>query len=111
MALEATASADRSQLRTALARKPKKFWKVGDLIRHTGLTRQTLHNWCQLGLICEVEQTPGGHRLFDDSVFPRLERIQRLRQRGRRLIEIAELLERERARKAGKEQGGHGGSH
>jgi DNA-binding transcriptional MerR regulator len=114
MALRLSSVNGKAQLRTALARKPKKLWKVGDLIRHTGLTRQTLHNWCQLGLICEVEQTPGGHRLFDDAVFARIERIQRLKQRGKRLQEIAELLERERDRKAAeqsKEQGGQGGDH
>jgi len=101
---------DEGQLRIAEVRKPKKLWKVGELIRHTGLSRQTLHNWCQLGLICEVEQSPGGHRLFDERVFSQLERIQRLRKQGRRLQEIAELLERERARKAGQQdQGGTGG--
>ncbi len=84
---------------TAAVRKPKKLWKVGELIRHTGLSRQTLHNWCQLGLICEAEQTESGHRLYDGSVFAQLERIQRLRRRGKGLQEIAELLKRRKQKK------------
>ena len=91
-------------METSLARKPRKLWKVGDLIRHTGLTRQTIHNWCQLGLISEAEQTPGGHRLFDDAVFARLERIQRLRGKGKRLQEIAEQMNRESASRRASEK-------
>ena len=93
---------DRPQLGVAVARKPRKFWKVGELIRHTGLSRQTLHNWVQLGLICEAEQTDSGHRLFDDSVFSRLERIQRYRQRGKGLREIAQLLDKQQQRRRSK---------
>ena len=87
-----------TQIGTAAVRKPRKLWKVGELIRHTGLSRQTLHNWVQLGLICEAEQTESGHRLYDGSVFARLERIQRLRRRGKGLQEIAELLNRRQQR-------------
>jgi DNA-binding transcriptional MerR regulator len=88
----------RTQLGTAVSRKPKKFWKVGDLVRHTGLSRQTLHNWVQLGLITEATQTESGHRLYDDSVFERLERIQRWKAKGKGLREIAELLSKTRRR-------------
>ncbi|RMG11731.1 MAG: MerR family transcriptional regulator [Planctomycetota bacterium] len=80
------------------ARKPRKLWRVGELVRHTGLSRQTLHNWCQLGLICEAERTEGGHRLYDDSVFARLERIQRARAQGKSLREIADAFARQQRR-------------
>lgn len=89
-----------AQFGTAVGRKPKKLWKVGDLVRHTGLSRQTLHNWVQLGLICEAEQTDSGHRLYDDTVWRRLEQIQRWRRRGKGLRQIAELL-RKRSEKTG----------
>jgi DNA-binding transcriptional MerR regulator len=89
---------------TAVGRKPKKLWKVGDLVRHTGLSRQTLHNWVQLGLICETEQTESGHRLYDDTVWRRLEQIQRYRRRGKGLRQIAELL-RKRREKTGDSSG------
>jgi DNA-binding transcriptional MerR regulator len=96
---------DKAQIRTGLARKPRKLWKVGELVRHTGLSRQTLHNWCQLGLICEAERTEGGHRLYDDSIFGQLERIQRHRAGGKSLREIADLLERQRRRRNAKKGG------
>lgn len=88
---------------TVVVRKPKKLWKVGDLVRATGLTRQTIHNYCLLGLIQEAERTPSGHRLYDDAVFERLARIERLKRQGKRLQEIAELIDR-RGRGRGRAQ-------
>ncbi|MGB0767552.1 MAG: MerR family transcriptional regulator [Phycisphaeraceae bacterium] len=60
---------------------PPKRYRIGELARHTGLTRQTLHNYTRWGLIEEAEWTPGGHRLYDESVFARLAVILRLRKR------------------------------
>jgi len=54
---------------------PPKRYKIGELARHTGLTRQTLHNYTRWGLIAEAGWTAGGHRLYDESVFPRLARV------------------------------------
>lgn len=54
---------------------PPKRYKVGELSAATGLSRQTLHNYVQWGLIREVAWTAGGHRLFDEAVFDRLTRI------------------------------------
>lgn len=59
---------------------PPKRYRIGELARHTGLTRQTLHNYTRWGLIQETEWTPGGHRLYDEAVFPRLSNILRLRK-------------------------------
>ena len=59
---------------------PPKRYRIGELARHTGLTRQTLHNYTRWGLIEEAEWTPGGHRLYDESVFARLGAILRLRK-------------------------------
>jgi DNA-binding transcriptional MerR regulator len=59
---------------------PPKRYRIGELARHTGLTRQTLHNYTRWGLIKEVEWTPGGHRLYDEAVFTRLSKILRLRK-------------------------------
>lgn len=81
-------------MQLSLVRKPKKLWKVGEITRHTGVSRQTIHNYTLLGLISEVERTPAGHRLFDDSIFTRLERIEQLKAQGKRLKEIAALLRR-----------------
>lgn len=59
---------------------PPKRYRIGELARHTGLTRQTLHNYTRWGLITEAEWTPGGHRLYDESVFTRLSKILRLKR-------------------------------
>ncbi|MEM6258335.1 MAG: MerR family transcriptional regulator [Planctomycetota bacterium] len=59
---------------------PPKRYRIGELARHTGLTRQTLHNYTRWGLIQEAEWTPGGHRLYDESVFVRLSHIIQLRK-------------------------------
>lgn len=59
---------------------PPKRYRIGELARHTGLTRQTLHNYTRWGLIQEIEWTPGGHRLYDEAVFSRLSKILRLRK-------------------------------
>lgn len=59
---------------------PPKRYRIGELARHTGLTRQTLHNYTRWGLIQEAEWTPGGHRLYDESVFTRLSKILQLRK-------------------------------
>jgi len=59
---------------------PPKRYRIGELARHTGLTRQTLHNYTRWGLIQEAEWTPGGHRLYDEAVFTRLAKILRLRK-------------------------------
>jgi len=73
---------------------PKKLYRIGDIMRYTGLSRQTLHNYTVLGLIREEERTAGGHRLYPESVFERLRRIHELR-RENTLREIREMLERE----------------
>jgi MerR family transcriptional regulator, thiopeptide resistance regulator len=76
----------------------RRLWKVGELIRHSGLTRQTIHNYCLLGLIQEAERTPSGHRLYDKRALKRLERIGKLKRAGKQLVEIADLLRRTQGR-------------
>lgn len=60
---------------------PPKRYKIGELAQFTGMTRQTLHNYTQWGLITESGWTPGGHRLYDESVFARLATIMKLKDR------------------------------
>jgi DNA-binding transcriptional MerR regulator len=80
---------------------PPKRYKVGEIMRHTGLSRQTIHNYTMLGLIHAVERTESGHRLYDESVFERIQRIELLKIH-RTLNEIREMLEAE-DRKAAEE--------
>ena len=70
---------------------PPKLYRIGDLVRHTPFSRQTIHNYTTMGLIREVQWTNGGHRLYDESVFPRLSRILELKK-TRTLCEIRRIL-------------------
>lgn len=72
---------------------PPKLYKIGDVMQFTGLSRQTLHNYTMLGLITEEARTPSGHRLYGESVFYRLKRIQELKSRMS-LKEVRDTLER-----------------
>jgi DNA-binding transcriptional MerR regulator len=70
---------------------PPKLYRVGEIVRYTGLSRQTVHNYTVMGLIREAEWTPGGHRLYDETVFPRLQQIQSLKE-SKNMMEIQRLL-------------------
>ena len=80
---------------------PPKRYKVGEIMRHTGLSRQTIHNYTMLGLIHPVERTEAGHRLYDEGVFDRIRKIEMLNI-YRTLNEIREMLDEE-----DKQAGGH----
>lgn len=59
---------------------PAKLYRIGELVRYTPFSRQTIHNYTIMGLIQESEWTQGGHRLYDETVFARLSRILELRK-------------------------------
>ena len=80
---------------------PRKLYRIGEVIQYTGLSRQTVHNYTTMGLITESEWTPGGHRLYDESVFDQLARIEDLK-RTRTLRQIVSMLDaKEPSPKAG----------
>ena len=73
---------------------PAKLYRIGDLVRYTPFSRQTLHNYTTMGLIREAEWTQGGHRLYDESVFERLSQILELKK-SKSLFEIRRILSKE----------------
>ena len=73
---------------------PAKLYRIGEVVRHTPFTRQTIHNYTTMGLIRESDWTEGGHRLYDESVFERLWRIGQLRK-DKTLTEIQKLFKAE----------------
>jgi DNA-binding transcriptional MerR regulator len=75
-------------------RVPTKLYRIGEVVRHTPFTRQTIHNYTTMGLIRESDWTEGGHRLYDESLFERLWRIGQLRK-DKTLTEIQKLLKAE----------------
>ncbi len=56
---------------------PAKRYRIGEIVRCSPFSRQTIHNYTIMGLIREAEWTEGGHRLYDETVFERLSRIDR----------------------------------
>ncbi|MEJ5259308.1 MAG: MerR family transcriptional regulator [Anaerohalosphaeraceae bacterium] len=75
---------------------PAKLFRIGEIVRYTPFTRQTIHNYTIMGLIRESGWTEGGHRLYDESVFERLQKIAELK-RTKSLTEIRKLLNEESA--------------
>ena len=73
---------------------PPRRYKVGELVAATGLSRQTLHNYTKWGLIGEASWTAGGHRLYDETVFARLERVMQLKAKHT-VEQVRELLKLE----------------
>jgi len=70
---------------------PEKLYRIGDIIRCTPFSRQTIHNYTIMGLIRESSWTEGGHRLYDESVFEKLSRIAEMRK-TKTLGQIRDML-------------------
>jgi len=79
---------------TQTLKVPAKRYRIGELVRYSPFSRQTIHNYTIMGLIREAEWTQGGHRLYDESVFDRLSRIMELK-RTKSLTEIRHILTEE----------------
>jgi len=86
-------------------RIPAKRYRIGELVRYSPFSRQTIHNYTIMGLIREAEWTEGGHRLYDETVFDRLSRIIELKEKMS-LTEIRRVLrEEEKTQKAARLDG------
>jgi DNA-binding transcriptional MerR regulator len=73
---------------------PAKLFRIGELVRYTPFSRQTIHNYTIMGLIQESEWSQGGHRLYDETVFARLSKIVELRK-TMTLTQIRRMLSQE----------------
>lgn len=78
--------------------RPPKLYRVGEVVDYSGLSRQTVHNYTTMGMLREASWTEGGHRLYDESVFERLDEIADLKAQGKGLREIREYFARMDAR-------------
>lgn len=70
----------------------EKLFKIGEVMEYSGLSRQVIHYYTQLELIKEARWTKSGHRLYDETVFNRLEKIKKFRTKGKMLLEIRKIL-------------------
>jgi DNA-binding transcriptional MerR regulator len=73
---------------------PPQTFKVGDLMRITGLSRQTIHNYTMLGLIHPMERTESGHRLYGEDAYRRLQKVIMLRIH-RTMEEVKQEIDKE----------------
>ena len=80
------------------ANPPVKHYRIGEIADYTGVSRQTVHNYTVMGLIRESRWTLGGHRLYDETVFDTLSRIEQLKATNS-LREIRILLVAENSQK------------
>lgn len=74
---------------------PVKLYRIGEVVRYSPFTRQTIHNYTTMGLIQESVWTEGGHRLYDETVFERLSEILELRK-NKSLAEIREIVRKKK---------------
>ena len=70
----------------------KKYFKIGEVMEHSGLSRQVIHNYTQLELIQEAKRTPSGHRLYAEGVFEGLKKIKKLQAKGKTLMKIKKMI-------------------
>ena len=66
-------------------RRPAKLYRIGELVEYSGMSRQTIHNYTTMGLLTESCWTGGGHRLYDEAAFGRLDAITEMRMQRKSL--------------------------
>ena len=86
--------AKRKKKKTVAFEVPVKLYRIGEIVRHTPFTRQTIHNYTTMGLLRESQWTRGGHRLYDESVFGRLDQVLTMKQERKSMREIREHFSR-----------------
>lgn len=71
---------------------PPKLYRIGEVVAYAGMSRQTVHNYTIMGLLHETQWTDGGHRLYDESVFRRLDQISEFKAQRKSLEFIREFF-------------------
>ena len=82
------------EVKNRMLQVPTKLYRIGELVRYTPFSPQTIHNYTIMGLIREAQWTEGGHRLYDESVFEKLSKIIELKK-TKTLWEIRRILNEE----------------
>jgi len=75
-----------------MAKAPPKLYKISEVAQYSGLSKQTISYYTVLGLIKPAGATPAKHRLYDASVFDTIEKIKELKQQGKTLAEIRDMM-------------------
>lgn len=69
-----------------------KLYKTGEVLERSKLSREVFYRYLNIGLIKPQAQTKGGHNLFDESIFARLQLVQQLNHSGYPLRDIKEIF-------------------
>ncbi len=75
----------------------RKLFKIGEVAEYSGLSRQSVNYYTALGILREAGRTGAGYRLYDESVFDRIERLRELKA-TKTLRQIADILRDEQKR-------------
>ena len=76
----------------------RKTFSVEEVAKKLNVTPRTLHYYEEMGLISPVTRTAGGHRIYDEPVVDKLNRILQIKDSlGISLQEIKEIMEVEDA--------------
>ena len=70
--------------------RPPKLYRIGEVVEYSGVSRQTIHNYTTMGLLVESRWTNGGHRLYDETAFERLDEIAELKSQHKSMEHIRE---------------------
>lgn len=73
---------------------PPKLYRIGEVVDYSGLSRQTIHNYTTMGLLRESTWTQGGHRLYDETAFYRLNEIAEFKAQRKSMRFIREYYSR-----------------
>ncbi|WP_219837330.1 MerR family transcriptional regulator [Paenibacillus sp. R14(2021)] len=72
------------------------IYTVEEVTEKLGITARTLHYYEEIGLLPDVSRTEGRHRLYDESMFLRIQHILKLKLvLGASLQEIRSILQAE----------------
>jgi hypothetical protein len=74
------------------SRNGTKLLKAGELARRTGLSRQALHLYVQMGLVRPAAFTAGGQRLFGADAVERVLLVRKLCASGYTLQAVREIF-------------------
>lgn len=67
-------------------------WKIGEIIKRTGLTARTLHFYEEIGLIGPITRTRSGHRVYSSADLILLQQILCFRSMGVSLKDMKAML-------------------
>ena len=69
-----------------------RLYKTSEVAKRSGLSKQVIYNYVNMGLIKVKEKTAAGRFLFDAKVFKRLKLIRNLNQSGYALRDIRDIF-------------------